>query len=195
MYIAVAGNIASGKTTIAREIAACIHARLILKAFRANPYLEGFYQSREEDAFRTQLTFLLQLSSKVQAVKEGPTGEVVVSDFWLAAQRVFSRVNLTPRQQSLFEELYAYFAERSLKPDVVVFLRSDTSLLYKRIRDRARRMEVAVEKCYLMKIEDQYRYLVANTPDSTVFEFDAAESCGDIVQALLKQIRWSRGQS
>jgi DNA replication protein DnaC len=54
-YIAVEGPIGVGKTTLARRIAETFHHELLLEEAELNPFLERFYQNRQQTALATQL--------------------------------------------------------------------------------------------------------------------------------------------
>ena len=60
-YIAVEGPIGVGKTTLARRIADTFDYDLLLEEAELNPFLERFYQNRQQTALATQLFFLFQL--------------------------------------------------------------------------------------------------------------------------------------
>ena len=54
-YIAVEGPIGVGKTTLARRIADTFKHDLLLEEAELNPFLERFYQNRQQTALATQL--------------------------------------------------------------------------------------------------------------------------------------------
>ena len=57
-YIAIEGPIGVGKTTLARRIADTFEHDLLLEEAELNPFLERFYQNRQQTALATQLFFL-----------------------------------------------------------------------------------------------------------------------------------------
>ena len=59
-YIAIEGPIGVGKTTLARRIADTFQHDLLLEEAELNPFLERFYQNRQQTALATQLFFLFQ---------------------------------------------------------------------------------------------------------------------------------------
>ncbi|MCK4349219.1 MAG: deoxynucleoside kinase, partial [Candidatus Krumholzibacteria bacterium] len=58
-YIAIEGNIGSGKTTLARMLSEKVEASLFLEEVEDNPFIEKFYEDQEGYAFQTQIFFLL----------------------------------------------------------------------------------------------------------------------------------------
>ena len=59
-YIAIEGPIGVGKTSLAEIIADKLNTRKVLEKFKDNPFLEGFYDDPDANAFQTQVFFLLQ---------------------------------------------------------------------------------------------------------------------------------------
>ena len=59
-YIAIEGPIGVGKTSLAEIIADKLNTRKVLENFKDNPFLEGFYDDPDANAFQTQVFFLLQ---------------------------------------------------------------------------------------------------------------------------------------
>ena len=60
IYIAIEGPIGVGKTSLANLIADKLNARKVFEKFEENPFLKGFYDDPESNAFQTQIFFLLQ---------------------------------------------------------------------------------------------------------------------------------------
>ena len=58
-YIVVEGVIGVGKTSLCRLLANSFGGRCILEDFESNPFIEDFYRSPRENAFKTQLYFLI----------------------------------------------------------------------------------------------------------------------------------------
>ena len=52
-FIAIEGPIGVGKTTLARKIAETFEYDLLLEEAEMNPFLERFYQNREQTALAT----------------------------------------------------------------------------------------------------------------------------------------------
>ncbi len=56
-FIVIEGNIGSGKTTLAKMLAAEMNAKLILEQFAENPFLPKFYGDQERYSFPLELSF------------------------------------------------------------------------------------------------------------------------------------------
>ena len=59
-----------GKTTLARRIADTFDYDLLLEEAELNPFLERFYQNRQQTALATQLFFLFQRVQKITELKQ-----------------------------------------------------------------------------------------------------------------------------
>ncbi|WP_162207980.1 deoxynucleoside kinase, partial [Thermus aquaticus] len=58
MYIAIAGNIGSGKSTLTALLAEAFDLKPVYEAVSENPYLEDFYRDMASYAFHSQVFFL-----------------------------------------------------------------------------------------------------------------------------------------
>ncbi|HHO55416.1 MAG TPA: deoxynucleoside kinase, partial [Trueperaceae bacterium] len=58
MYIAIAGNIGAGKSSLTRILAKRYHLKAVYEAVDENPYLEDFYKDMRRYAFHSQIFFL-----------------------------------------------------------------------------------------------------------------------------------------
>ena len=54
-FIAIEGNIGSGKTSLASKIASDFNSELILESFSDNPFLPKFYKDPEKYSFSLEL--------------------------------------------------------------------------------------------------------------------------------------------
>ncbi|MBX3102779.1 MAG: deoxynucleoside kinase, partial [Bacteroidetes bacterium] len=60
MHIAIAGNIGSGKTTLAGLLAKHLNFQAHYEDPETNPYISDFYQDMQRWAFHLQVSFLNQ---------------------------------------------------------------------------------------------------------------------------------------
>ena len=69
-YIAIEGNIGSGKTTLASMLSADLSIKLILESFEENPFLPKFYESPDKHAFPLELFFMAERYHQLKKLKE-----------------------------------------------------------------------------------------------------------------------------
>ena len=59
-FLVIEGNIGSGKTNLAKQIAKDFNGKLILEEFAENPFLPNFYQEAEKNALPLELFFMAE---------------------------------------------------------------------------------------------------------------------------------------
>jgi len=103
-YIAVEGNIGSGKTTLASLLAKHYDAKLILEEFADNNFLPKFYEEQDRYAFPLELSFLAdrykQLSN--QFVSQDLFQQKTISDYIFIKSKLFAKINLREEEYELF---------------------------------------------------------------------------------------------
>ena len=80
-YIAIEGNIGSGKTSLAKMIARDYNARLVLERFEDNSFLPKFYKNPKKYAFPLEMSFLAE---RFQQLKEEITTHDLFKSFTIA---------------------------------------------------------------------------------------------------------------
>ncbi|GAB4577651.1 MAG: deoxynucleoside kinase [Anaerolineales bacterium] len=158
MYLAVEGVIGVGKTTLVRLLQAAFEAETCLEVFEENPFLSSFYADRERYAFQTQMFFLLSryhqqrrdILDIVLAKKN------LIVDYTFDKDTIFARLNLKGDELEMYHRVHDALAEKVASPDLVVYLRADTSTLMKRIAQRDRPYERNMEWAYIDQLNQVY---------------------------------------
>jgi deoxyguanosine kinase len=158
MYFAIEGVIGVGKTTLARLLGPAFQAELLLEVFEENPFLSDFYGDRKRFAFQTQIFFLLsryhQQRRKVPEVLEG--GHFLISDYTFAKDSLFASINLQGDELETYKRVHEALAEKITLPDLLVYLRADTSVLMQRIAMRDRSYERNMDGHYIHQLNQAY---------------------------------------
>ena len=156
-HIAIEGPIGVGKTSLARRLAAHLGADLLLEKPEDNPFLERFYGDIEGYAFQTQVFFLFQRLKQMRSLSQpGMFSRGVVSDFMLAKDALFARMNLGDDEFALYSQLYAQASAQVSEPDLIVWLQAAPATLQRRIRRRGIGAEQAIGADYLQRLCDAY---------------------------------------
>ena len=166
MYVAVEGVIGVGKTTLVRLLQAAFEAEICLEVFEENPFLSSFYADRERYAFQTQIFFLLSryhqqrrdIFDLVSAQKN------LIVDYTFDKDAIFARLNLHGDELEMYDRVHEALAEKIAKPDLVVYLRAETSTLMKRIAQRDRPYERNMEWEYIDQLSRTYDAYYAEQP-------------------------------
>ena len=156
-YIAVEGPIGVGKTTLARRIADTFDYDLLLEEAELNPFLERFYQNRQQTALATQLFFLFQRVKKITELKQRDMfDQARVADFVLEKDPLFARVNLEPDEFALYEKVFSKMRVDAPVPDLVIYLQASPDRLLERIDRRGIDAERLIDRQYLEQLNEVY---------------------------------------
>jgi deoxyguanosine kinase len=192
-YIAIEGPIGVGKTSLAQALGLRIGARIVLEDTDSNPFIARFYQDPEKYAFPVQLYFLLtRYNQQRQLAQQDLFAQATVTDYLLAKDRIFARLNLDPDELVLYEGVYRLLDGQLARPDLVVYIRARVEVLAERLRKRNRTFERHISMEYLESVSAAYRdffFYYDETPllvvDSS--EIDFVDDPGDL-EDLLREI-------
>ena len=192
-YIAIEGPIGVGKTSLAQALGLRLGARIVLEDTDGNPFIARFYQDPEKYAFPVQLYFLLtRYNQQRQLAQQDLFAQATVTDYLLAKDRIFARLNLDPDELVLYEGVYRLLDGQLAKPDLVVYLRARVEVLAERLRKRNRTFERHISLEYLERVSSAYRdffFYYDETPllvvDSSEIDFVADP---DDLEDLLREI-------
>jgi deoxyguanosine kinase len=192
-YIAIEGPIGVGKTSLAQALGLRIGARIVLEDTDSNPFIARFYQDPEKYAFPVQLYFLLtRYNQQRQLAQQDLFAQATVTDYLLAKDRIFARLNLDPDELVLYEGVYRLLDGQLTRPDLVVYLRARVEVLAERLRKRNRTFERHISLDYLERVSAAYRdffFYYDETPllvvDSSEIDFVADP---DDLEDLLREI-------
>jgi deoxyadenosine/deoxycytidine kinase len=161
-YLVIEGNIGAGKTSLVKMIARDYNARMLLEGFKDNPFLPRFYEDRQKYAFPLEMSFLADRYNQLKH----HLGEFelfssfLVSDFYFTKSLIFAENTLADDELRLYRNFFDVIYEKIPKPDLYVYLHSDTAKLLKNIQKRNRPYEQNIRREYLDEINESYfRYL------------------------------------
>ena len=199
-YIAVEGPIGVGKTTLARRIAETFDHDLLLEEAEMNPFLERFYQNRQQTALATQLFFLFQRVQKITELKQRDMfDQTRVADFVLEKDPLFARVNLEPDEYALYQKVFEKMRVDAPVPDLVIYLQANPDTLMDRIERRGISAERLIDRGYLEQLNEVYSefflyYDAAPLLIVNVNEIDLAHSDRDYEQLLDYMLNIKKGR-
>ena len=199
-YIAVEGPIGVGKTTLARRIAGTFDHDLLLEEAEMNPFLERFYQNRQQTALATQLFFLFQRVQKITELKQRDMfDQTRVADFVLEKDPLFARVNLEPDEYALYQKVFEKMRIDAPVPDLVIYLQANPDTLMERIEQRGISAERLIDRSYLEQLNEVYSefflyYDAAPLLIVNANEIDLAHSDRDYEQLLDYMLNIKKGR-
>ncbi len=176
-YIAIEGNIGSGKTTLSTKIAEDFGARLILERFSDNPFLPKFYENPKQYGFTLEMSFLTeryqQMSEQLKQINLFQP--FIVSDYDIFKSLIFSKVTLTEDEFVLYRKLFYILYNQIVKPDLYVFLYQNTDRLIENIQKRGRSYEQNISKDYLNQIHHGYLDFIQKNSNINSLVIDVTE--------------------
>jgi deoxyguanosine kinase len=192
-YIAIEGPIGVGKTSLAQALGLRIGARIVLEDTDSNPFIARFYQDPEKYAFPVQLYFLLtRYNQQRQLAQQDLFAQATVTDYLLAKDRIFARLNLDPDELVLYEGVYRLLDGQLARPDLVVYIRARVEVLAERLRKRNRTFERHISMEYLDRVSAAYRDFFFYYDEAPLLvvdssEIDFVDDPGDL-EDLLREI-------
>jgi deoxyadenosine/deoxycytidine kinase len=176
MYVAVAGNIGAGKSTLVALLADRYALQPVFEAVDANPYLADFYADMHRWAFGSQLSFL---ASRVrQHVMLVNPQERVVQDRTLDedadvfARGLFEDGYMDERDFGTYRALFEAVRGALRPPDLLVYLRAGIATTRRHIAQRGRDYERLVDETYLRNLATRYERFVASYDRAPVVTVD-----------------------
>lgn len=172
-YIAIEGVIGVGKTTLARLLKPQLGGEVLLEEFEENPFLSDFYSDKARYAFQTQIFFLLsryrqQVTTVLPAMRHGP----VIADYTYAKDSLFAHLTLSGDELTMYERVHAALGEKIPRPDLLVYLRADHSVLMGRIAARDRPYERNMDPDYIEQLRIAYEDFVKGYDEAPVLVID-----------------------
>lgn len=157
-FIAIEGNIGSGKTSLAERFARDFNGRLCLENFSDNPFLARFYENPKQFAFSLELFFMAERFQQMKNMfAEGDMfRDFVVSDYMFAKSLLFAGINLNGDENLLFRRLFDIIYPNIPQPQLIVYLHSPVENLALNIAKRGRVYEKNISPGYLEKIQMAY---------------------------------------
>ncbi|RPH95376.1 deoxynucleoside kinase [candidate division KSB1 bacterium] len=159
-FVAVAGNIGVGKTTLTQALAAQLDWRCYLEPVIENPYLDDFYHDMSRWAFHLQVYFL---SKRFVSQREIELAQIscvqdrtIYEDVEVFAQTLHKRDHLVGRDWDNYRDLFDAMTAHLTPPDLIIYLRCDVDTLLKRIHHRGRPSEQNISPDYLYELNDAY---------------------------------------
>ena len=164
-FVAVAGNIGVGKSTLVALLCKKLGWQPFYEPVTDNPYLVDFYADMQTWAFHSQIFFLTHRLRMHRQLLDHPTSvfqdRTVYEDAEVFASNLYLQKKIHPRDYRTYRELYEILTEFLPPPDLVVYLRASVPTLYARINSRGRDFERQITQDYLGQLNQLYEEWIA----------------------------------
>ena len=180
LYVAVAGNIGAGKSTLTQILADTFGWRPFFESVDDNPYLADFYGDMRRWSFNLQV-FFLSSRFKHQKGIEAVGGSVVqdrsiYEDVEIFARNLHDMELMDGRDYVNYCELFSIMTSYLAPPDLLVYLRADVPTLVRHIQARGREFEASIRLDYLEALNVLYEDWIDRYPHpKMVVETDALD--------------------
>lgn len=168
-FIAIAGNIGAGKTTLAQRLASQLGWKCYLEPVIDNPYLPDFYLDMSRWSFHLQVYFLSKRFQNQIDIESDECSCVqdrtIYEDARIFAHTLRKRGFMSDRDWENYQALFAAMAGQLKRPDLVIYLKSDVDSLVRRIQQRGREFEKSIDIDYLSDLNQAYDYWCTGNAD------------------------------
>ena len=165
-FIAVAGNIGVGKSTLVRLLSAEIGFFPFYEPVTENPYLADFYKDMTAWSFHSQIFFLGRRLLMHQELANYPDSVIqdrsIYEDAEIFARNLSIQGLLNERDYQTYDTLYQSIIHLLPAPDLLIYLRASVETLSKRILSRGRNYEVKIDPAYLIQLNTLYEAWISH---------------------------------
>ena len=164
MYIAVAGNIGSGKSTLTRMLARHYKWEARFESVDNNPYLEDYYNDIRRWSFNLEVYFLKERFRDLITIQQSDhtiiQDRTIFEGVYVFMQNNRDMGNLTQRDYDTFMELFTQMLELVRLPDLLIYLRASVPHLVGNIQKRGREYEQTIQLEYLENLNRRYERFI-----------------------------------
>lgn len=164
-FVAIAGNIGVGKSTLVEKLCARLGWEPFFEGVVDNPYLADFYADMGRWSFHSQIYFLGRRLHDLRGLMDFPRNVVqdrsVYEDAEIFARNLYRQGHMSERDWQSYHELYAALTELLPPPDLIVYLQASVPTLLGRIALRGREYEKKIAPEYLAQLNTLYEDWIA----------------------------------
>ncbi len=159
-FIAVAGNMGVGKSTLTQLLSESFGWTPFYEAVDDNPYLVDFYKDMPQWSFHSQIFFLSRrLKCQRDIIRHSESAiqdRSVYEDAEIFARNLHQRHNMSDRDYQVYRNLYEEFTQILPRPDLIIYLKASIPTLIERIHRRGRDFERDISPLYLQQLNELY---------------------------------------
>lgn len=165
MYIAIAGNIGSGKTTLTTMLTEHYKAKAYLEEVD-NPYIGDFYEDMNRWSFNLQICFLgNRIRQTMDMLKENNHGFIfqdrtIYEDAHIFADNLHEMGLMSGRDIETYMKIFQLISQLIPKPDLLIYLKAGVPKLIEQIHKRGREYEMNIDEGYLTRLNNKYNHWI-----------------------------------
>ena len=176
MYVAIAGNIGSGKTTLTEILTRRYGAKAYYEE-SDNPYIGDFYNDMSRWAFQLQISFLgSRIEQTLDMLRSGGENifqdRTIYEDAHIFAENLHQMGLISSRDFATYMKIFDLTTNLIPEPDVLIYLRASIPTLVTQIKRRGRAYEMNIDEEYLSRLNEKYEYWINNIYKGKVLIID-----------------------
>ncbi|MFN8509725.1 MAG: deoxynucleoside kinase [Deinococcaceae bacterium] len=179
MYLAISGNIGSGKSTLTRMLSEHYGLTPVYEAIAENPYLEDFYRDMARYSFHSQVFFLARrLEQHLRIINTGHRviqDRTVFEDAHIFAKNLFASSLMSSRDWQTYTALFEGIVPALRTPDLLIHISASLPTLQKRIAKRGRDYEQKLPAQYLERLGHLYEAWILGYTQSPLIVIEGDE--------------------
>lgn len=179
MYIAIAGNIGAGKTTLTNMLAKYYGWEPRFESVGFNPYLDDYYKDIKRWSFCMEIYFLQQRMQDLNAVAKA--NHTIVQDrsifegVHVFVTNNYRRGDLSDRDYNTYMELFRTMEPLMPLPALMIYLRKSVPTLIGQIQQRGRECEQSLQIDYLQGLNERYEDFIFHQYPGKVLVIESDE--------------------
>jgi len=193
-FIAVAGNMGVGKTSMVEFLQHQYGFEPVYEPFTQNPYLDDFYKDMKSWAFHSQLYFLTHKFRLHMGLNRHPGTVVqdrsIYEDAEIFAANLYRCRKMKKRDHETYSELYKTMKEALQPPDLMIYLRCSVRATRRRIKSRGRVSEQKIPASYIRSLNGMYEEWIGRYDLSPVLIWDSERM--DYLTDLVDRIEFEK---
>jgi len=198
-YIARAGNIGAGKSSLTGLLAKHFGWKAFYESVDDNPYLSDFYEDMRRWSFNLQIYFLSSrfrhqkemLSEKESLVQD----RTIYEDVEIFAKNLHEMGLMSDRDFKNYESLFREMSHYLRPPDLLIYLRAQVPTLVRQIQSRGRDYESTIRIDYLERLNKFYEDWIDRYPherliiDTDDLDFvNSQEDLGKVIELVEQRL-------
>lgn len=200
MHIAIAGNIGSGKTTLAGLLSKHYGWEAHYEDVETNPYLNNFYEDMQRWSFNLQIYFLNSRFRQIVDIrKSGKTviqDRTIYEDAYIFAPNLHTMGLMSSRDFDNYSSLFELMSSFIEPPDLLIYLKAGVPTLVSQIQKRGREYENTIRLDYLKKLNERYTDWIGSYKHGKLLIIDVDNNkfsekpsdLGDVIQKIDAEI-------
>ena len=160
LFVAVAGNIGAGKSSLARLLGERFKWKPYFESVDDNPYLSDFYGDMSRWSFHLQIYFLANRFKCHKEIVESSESVIqdrsIYEDAEIFARNLYDIGKMTERDYTNYVSLFHVMMEYLKPPDLMIYLRANIDTLVRQISKRGRDFEQGIQRSYLETLNALY---------------------------------------